>query len=633
MQATLHNLLAAFTPAKPAAATGYLPLSLNNTSSTTTSTHSIIREKQQQDVYPPFSSSSSSCSSSGSSASSQTSSDSSAWHPFTALFTPSSTATTTTTTSRRSLQSSSHSYCRPLQALFVAAIFALALVGLLSIVAFLVGLIQRTPIYTQKALQDSGWTRRPIQIQLGSSSSTAGSSAGSSSSDSDSPSSIYQGITVHDFTPVYRDLLRDVQHSGTASTGTSPYSTFDSEDSLKGDNGNSYSPSSSPSSHASSGRTPSGLASQQHPVPSNELHLLILCPLRNSADDLPHLFEKLDNLHHPFANTSLGFLVGDEDDNTGNVLLDLVQERMHDQDRKYRHVTLLHKDFNVDMPSGGARHSYLMQTQRRTVMARARTYLLTSTLEPSVDWVLWLDSDIAEFSPSIFEDLLVYGNGGVAALSDSSQGLLSEHIAYQQSQTQDLVDRDHALDLPKASSAGRRTSSQRTEWNDVIIPNAMTRRPDTTLLGFDMNNWAETPDSLSRKASLRPDELLVEGNIWQHMHRQHLADLYTTYINSSSSHTQRAEGPQVFSLSQLDSLSRSDPRLDTSSDAYIGRLVSLDGIGGVAALVRAEVHRMGAIFPSWIFENQLETEAFGVLAKKMGARVVGLPNLFVLHST
>jgi hypothetical protein len=57
----------------------------------------------------------------------------------------------------------------------------------------------------------------------------------------------------------------------------------------------------------------------------------------------------------------------------------------------------------------------------------------------------------------------------------------------------------------------------------------------------------------------------------------------------------------------------------------------LDGIGGVAALVRAEVHRMGATFPAWIFENQLETEAFGVLAKKLGARIVGLPNLFVLH--
>lgn len=275
-------------------------------------------------------------------------------------------------------------------------------------------------------------------------------------------------------------------------------------------------------------------------------------------------------------------------------------------------------------------------------MARARTYLLTSTLEPSVDWVLWLDSDIAEFSPTLFEDLLVYGNGGVIAPSaPKQQHLLANHIKFQQEQTRHLINLERGLVEKSASPAppssapatvdGQVGELPRKEWNDVIIPNAMRRNPDATLLGFDMNNWAETPESLKRKEALRPDELLIEGNIWQHMHRKHLADFYTSYVNSSSPQEQQVQGPQVFSLSAMDSISEHDPRLDTASDAYIGRLMPLDGIGGVAALVRAEVHRMGAIFPSWIFENQLETEAFGVLAKKMGARVVGLPNLFVLH--
>jgi mannan polymerase complexes MNN9 subunit len=35
-----------------------------------------------------------------------------------------------------------------------------------------------------------------------------------------------------------------------------------------------------------------------------------------------------------------------------------------------------------------------------------------STLEPTVDWVLWLDSDVVDLSPSIFEDLLDFGGTG-----------------------------------------------------------------------------------------------------------------------------------------------------------------------------------------------------------------------------
>lgn len=91
-------------------------------------------------------------------------------------------------------------------------------------------------------------------------------------------------------------------------------------------------------------------------------------------------------------------------------------------------------------------------------MARARTYLLTATLEPTVDWVLWLDSDIAEFSPSLFEDLLVYGKGGVI---DS-----------------------HGLQSPSSSPEG---TIEPEEWNDVIVPNAMQRLPDGQLHPFDMN--------------------------------------------------------------------------------------------------------------------------------------------------
>jgi hypothetical protein len=52
---------------------------------------------------------------------------------------------------------------------------------------------------------------------------------------------------------------------------------------------------------------------------------------------------------------------------------------------------------------------------------------------------------------------------------------------------------------------------------------------------------------------------------------------------------------------------------DQESDAYIGRTMDLDGVGGVATLVRAETHRFGAVFPSWVQDHQVETEGWSSL--------------------
>lgn len=460
------------------------------------------------------------------------------------------------------------------------AVLVLAVLGVATVVGFATGLVQRTPMYTEKALQDAGWARRPIALSRHSPNS--GHTAQQSFSQDP-----YTGVTLHDFSP-QKPLHALTEYPA--------------------------------SSSSSSISTQTRAHPPNVPISSDDLHLLILCPLRNSAPDLPHLFKLLDGLAHPSVNTSLGFLVGDEDDDTGDVLHRLVQERANrDEDQRYRHITMLHKDFNLQVPSGANRHSYPVQLQRRSVMARARTYLITATLEPTVDWVLWVDSDISEVSPTLFQDLLLYGKAGI--VEPNRQYMNKE--ANQKAKTQVQNNLNEA------------------EWNDVIIPNAMKRLPDGNLLGFDMNNWAETPESLKLKADMKPDHLLIEGNIWQHMHRVHLADEYVPYTVAETSTTSTSDEeivkhpnqPEIFSSDPryINSLPETDQRLNVSSPAYIGRLQPLDGIGGVAALVRAEVHRMGAIFPSWIFENQLETEAFGVLAKRLGARVVGLPNLFVLH--
>ena len=67
-------------------------------------------------------------------------------------------------------------------------------------------------------------------------------------------------------------------------------------------------------------------------------------------------------------------------------------------------------------------------------------------------------------------------------------------------------------------------------------------------------------------------------------------------------------------------------------------------------MVRAETHRFGAVFPSWVQDHQVETEGaavytddrddalrlilyigFGVMARQVGGRVVGLQNYLVYH--
>jgi len=83
-------------------------------------------------------------------------------------------------------------------------------------------------------------------------------------------------------------------------------------------------------------------------------------------------------------------------------------------------------------------------------MAKARTYLVTATLEPTVDWVLWLDSDVVNIPPNLFRDLLLYGNAGIEG------------------------------------------STAPEEWNDVITPNIMWRHSTEShaLKGYDLNKYA-----------------------------------------------------------------------------------------------------------------------------------------------
>ena len=68
-------------------------------------------------------------------------------------------------------------------------------------------------------------------------------------------------------------------------------------------------------------------------------------------------------------------------------------------------------------------------------------------------------------------------------------------------------------------------------------------------------------------------------------------------------------------------------------DAFAGQtIVPLDGVGGTALLVRADLHREGLCFPSYSHRGYIETEGLAMMAKDMGVTAWGLPDLRIVHA-
>jgi glycosyltransferase involved in cell wall biosynthesis len=75
-----------------------------------------------------------------------------------------------------------------------------------------------------------------------------------------------------------------------------------------------------------------------------------------------------------------------------------------------------------------------------------------------------------------------------------------------------------------------------------------------------------------------------------------------------------------------------------------GELVELDAVGGTMLLVRADLHRDGLVFPSFLYGGgsprirrdrpemgEIETEGLGIMAHDMGYHCWGMPNLEIQH--
>lgn len=110
--------------------------------------------------------------------------------------------------------------------------------------------------------------------------------------------------------------------------------------------------------------------------------------------------------------------------------------------------------------------------------------------------------------------------------------------------------------------------------------------PDT------LNNWVNSQVSVNMVSDLSKNDILIEGVSTKDTDRPLMRQFYD--INSSP-------------LTEME----------------------LDSVGTSCTLIRSDIHRDGAMFPSFPFYNLIETEGFTKMAKRLGYQAYGLPNYVI----
>jgi mannan polymerase complexes MNN9 subunit len=134
----------------------------------------------------------------------------------------------------------------------------------------------------------------------------------------------------------------------------------------------------------------------------------------------------------------------------------------------------------------------------------------------------------------------------------------------------------------------------------IIVPNCYQRyynddKKAMDIRPYDYNSWQDSPTAQQLAAKMDNDDILLEG--------------YAELATYRSLMAYMVDGP--------------------GADADKTKEVLLDGVGGTALLVKAEVHRDGAMFPPFSFYHLIETEGFAKMAARLGWKSYGLPNYFV----
>jgi len=134
----------------------------------------------------------------------------------------------------------------------------------------------------------------------------------------------------------------------------------------------------------------------------------------------------------------------------------------------------------------------------------------------------------------------------------------------------------------------------------VIVPNCFQRYVDDdgqrAIRPYDYNSWQDSEQAQTLAKAMGPDDILLEGYAEMATYRTLMARV-----------------------------------AETENTRDLNKLMQLDGVGGTALMVKAEVHRDGAMFPPFAFYHLIETEGFAKMARRLGWECWGLPNYFVYH--
>ncbi|KAK7205696.1 Anp1-domain-containing protein [Myxozyma melibiosi] len=131
----------------------------------------------------------------------------------------------------------------------------------------------------------------------------------------------------------------------------------------------------------------------------------------------------------------------------------------------------------------------------------------------------------------------------------------------------------------------------------IVVANCYQRYVDhgeSKIRPYDFNTWQDSEAAQKMGQMMGEDDVIFEGYSEMSTQRKQLAHMYA-------------------------------PGKDVNEE------VAVDGVGATALMVKAEVHRDGAMFPSFPFYHLLETEGFARMAKRLGYQAYGLPNYLVYH--
>ncbi|KAK9455451.1 Anp1-domain-containing protein [Dipodascopsis uninucleata] len=131
----------------------------------------------------------------------------------------------------------------------------------------------------------------------------------------------------------------------------------------------------------------------------------------------------------------------------------------------------------------------------------------------------------------------------------------------------------------------------------IIVANCYqkyTDRGEQKIRAYDFNSWQDSDTAKQMARDMAEDDIIFEGYSEMATYRTLMAYLY---VDGNDIHEE----------------------------------VELDGVGATALLVKADVHRDGAMFPSFPFYHLLESEGFAKMAKRLGYQSYGLPNYLIYH--